>query len=259
MNLSERNPLVDVAEFVRTQAKVSRVAVFFDLDSTLFCVSPRTQNILRRLARDSNFRSKYATEAEILSRVEVLPSDWGIRPVLERSVFKEKFSPEKMPSEDQMAFFREVRSYWRKYFFSSHDLDKDKIYPSANEYVRHLHALGADILYLTGREEGPMRPGTIQALLAWGFPYVTDSKLIMKPSQVQTDESYKALVLKESVKDYDHVWFFENEPVIINLVRPLVPQVRIIFMNTVHAGRAQNPSDLPTVLGDFSSGLPKRD
>ncbi len=259
MNFSEPNPLIDVAEFVRAQAKESRVAVIFDLDSTLFCVSPRTQSILRRLANDSDFRSRYAIEAEILSRVEVLPSDWGIKPVLERAVFKENFSPEKMPSAAQMAFFREVRNYWRKYFFSSHDLDKDKIYPSANEYVRHLHALGADILYLTGREEGPMRLGTIQALRAWGFPYLTDSKLIMKPSQVQSDESFKALVLKDLAKHYDHIWFFENEPVIINLVRPLVPQVRIVFMNTVHAGRAENPSDLPTIHGDFSSGLPKPD
>lgn len=102
-----------------------------------------------------------------------------------------------------------------------------------------------------------MRPGTIRALQAWGFPYLADSKLIMKPSQVQTDENFKGLILKDLSRQYDHIWFFENEPVIIELVRPLVPQVRIVFMNTVHAGRAQNPSDLPTITGDFTSGLPK--
>jgi hypothetical protein len=255
--MSEPNPLIEVAEFVREQAVSSRVAVVFDLDSTLFCVSPRTENILRRLAGEEGFKSRFAEAAEILRNVEVLPTDWGIKHVLERAVFKEKFSPDKLPSEAQMALFREVRAYWRKYFFSSHDLHKDKIYPSANEYVRHLHELGADILYLTGREEGAMREGSVRALKSFGFP-LEDAKLIMKPSQVETDEGFKGHVLKDLAAKYDHIWFFENEPVIIALVRPLVPQVRIVFMNTVHAGRAENPTDLPTITGDFSSGLPRK-
>jgi len=255
--LSAPNPLIEVAEFVRTQAQGSRVAVIFDLDSTLFCVSPRTENILRRLATEEGFRSRFAAEADILRDVVVLPTDWGVKSVLEREIFKAPITPDNI-TEVQKNLFREVRNYWRKYFFSSHDLDKDKIYPSANEYVRHLHDLGADIMYLTGREEGPMRPGTIRALQAWGFPYLSDSKLMMKPSEVQTDENFKALVLKDLAKDYEHIWFFENEPVIIELVRPLVPQVRIVFMNTVHAGRAATPTDLPTVDGDFTSGLPKK-
>jgi hypothetical protein len=134
--MSEPNPLIDVAEFVREQAKSSRVAVVFDLDSTLFCVSPRTENILRRLAGEEGFRSRYAEAAEILRNVEVLPSDWGVKSVLERAVFKAKLTRDSV-SEAQRNLFLEVRDYWDKYFFSSHDLDKDKIYPSANEYVRH--------------------------------------------------------------------------------------------------------------------------
>ncbi len=251
------DPLVEVAEFVRAQAKGSRVAVIFDLDSTLFCVSPRTQNILRRLSGEEDFRAQFSDAAEILRNVEVLPTDWGIKAVLERHVFKTRVTPETI-TEAQEKLFLHAREYWHKYFFSSHDLDQDKIYPSANEYVRHLHTLGADILYLTGREEGPMRPGTIKALHAWGFPYLADEKLIMKPSEGQTDESFKALILKDLALKYDHIWFFENEPVIIALVRPLVPTVRIVFMNTVNAGREPNPTDLPTVTGDFTTGLKKK-
>ena len=255
--MSEPNPLAEVAEFVGREANTSRVAVIFDLDSTLFCVSPRTEGILRRLAGTEDFRARFKDAAEILKDVEVLPSDWGIKSVLERAVFKQTFFPDRMPDEDQLRLFREVRNYWRKYFFSNHDLDKDKIYPSANEYVRHLHELGADILYLTGREDAAMRPGTIRALNAFGFP-LEEAKLIMKPSQIETDEGFKGHVLKDLAKQYDHIWFFENEPVIIALVRPLVPKVRIVFMNTVHAGRAANPTDLPVITGDYTSGLPPR-
>jgi len=242
--LTAPNPLIDVAEFVRERAKASRVAVIFDLDSTLFCVSPRTEMILRRLSSEPSFRARFSEQAEILSRVEVLPTDWGVRAALERA---------QVPST--LEFFLEVRDYWHKYFFSSHDLHQDKIYPSANEYVRHLHQLGADILYLTGRSEGPMREGTVKALNQWGFPLLVDGKLMMKPSDVLTDESFKALALQGLTHDYDHIWFFENEPVIIEQVRGLLPQVRIVFMNSVHAGRAAAPTDLPTIGMDYTHGV----
>ena len=256
--MPQTNPLADVAEVVQKQARVSRVAVVFDLDSTLFYVGPRTESILRRLAGEVDFRSAFAAEAEILKDVVVLPTDWGVKSVLERHIFKRSISRDTPISDEHRRFFLAVRDYWRRHFFASEDLDKDHIYPSANEYVRHLHELGADIFYLTGREEGPMRAGTIKALRTWAFPFLEDKRLIMKPSQVQTDESFKAVVLKDMALRYDHIWFFENEPVIIELVRPLVPTVRIVFMNTVHAGRAAAPTDLPTVGGDFSAGLPRK-
>ncbi len=80
----------------------------------------------------------------------------------------------------------------------------------------------------------------------------------MKGSHVETDETFKSHVLKDLAKQFDHLWFFENEPVIIKLVREHNPQVRLVFLNTVHAGRALAPHDLPTITGDYSSGLPKK-
>jgi hypothetical protein len=242
--LEKNNPLIEVTEHLRQHAGVSRMAVIFDLDSTLFCVSPRTQAILRRLGQESDFREKFATEAAVLSAIEVLPSDWGVRSVLERA---------KVGSS--MEFFKAVRDYWRTHFFSSNDLHEDHIYPSASEYVRLVQSLGADVFYLTGRPENSMRTGTLKALAKWNFPLASDSKLIMKPSEVQTDESFKATVMKTLVDDYDYIWFFENEPVIIEQVRAQLPQVRIVFVNSVHAGRAPSPTDLPTIGMSYREGL----
>lgn len=242
--MNKTNPLIDVAEFVRAH---KRVAVIFDLDSTLFCVSPRTQSILRRLSQEPEFQKQFALESEILRDVEVLPTDWGVRAVLERVLVE----------TPKLEFFLAVRDYWHQNFFSNHHLDQDILYPSANEYVRQLHSLGAEILYLTGRSDTSMRPGTIKALQTWGFPLSEDSRLIMKPSDVQTDESFKALVLKDLSRRFEHMWLFENEPVIIELVRKHVPQVRIVFVHSVHAGRAEPPIDLPTIGMDYSSGVVK--
>lgn len=244
----KRHPLVEVAEFVRAHAMTSKVAVIFDLDSTLFNVSPRTQTILRRLGRDPAFMEKFAREAEILRDVEVLPTDWGVREVLSRTSIQ--------PS---LELFESIRLYWRTHFFSSHDLHEDHIYPSANEYVRHLESLGARILYLTGRWENEMREGTVAALKAWGFPYGGDEVLLMKPSEVETDEGFKAGVLKELAKKFDHIWFFENEPVIINEIRGLLPQVKIVFVNSTHSRKGSPPADLPAIGMSYSEGLHKKD
>lgn len=238
------NPLVEVSEHVRTHARTSKVTVIFDLDSTLFSVSPRTQHILRQLASEPDFATQFAREAEILRSVKVLPTDWGVRAVLER---------EKVMNSS-IEFFKAVRDYWGKHFFSSGFLDRDDMYPSANEYVNHLHALGAEISYLTGRPEAQMREGTVKALNIWGFPLFPDTKLMMKPSDVLTDEGFKANVLEGMVDQYDHIWFFENEPVIIDQVRSRVPKVRIVFVDSVHAGRASSPTDLPTIGMSYEKG-----
>lgn len=241
------NPLVEISQFVTQEAKTSRVAVIFDLDSTLFCVSPRTQEILRRLGHAPEFDAQFSEASEILRNIEVLPTDWGIRGALQR---------QKLIATDEL--IKTVRDYWRKHFFAGAFLDYDTIYPSANEYVRHLHELGAHILYLTGRGDTPMREGTRKELERWGFPFFEDSKLYMKPSDVQTDEGFKAAALNQIAEHYDHIWFFENEPIIIQQVRDLVPKVRIVFVNSVHSGRAPAPLDLPTIGMSYTEGLPPK-
>lgn len=234
--MNSNKTLIEVSEFVANHAKKEKVAVIFDLDSTLFCVAPRTQAILRKLGNQKEFSESYAEVSQILRDVVVLPTDWGVQAVMQRHQVS-----------GDMDLFRVIRNFWRKHFFANHFLDRDTIYPSANEYVNHLHSLGADILYLTGRGEGSMRDGTIKMLQRWGFPYFSDSNLFMKPSEAQTDEGFKAKVLEQLIHQYDHIWFFENEPVIIAQVRALVPKVHVVFVNSVHSGQAVSPTDLRTI------------
>lgn len=238
------HPLLEVIDCVQKQAPPARVAVVFDLDSTLFCVSPRTQAILRRLGQDQEFSSRNGALAKVLRDIEILPTDWGIRAALERA-----------GAPGELTLFKEVRDYWRSRFFTNHFLEHDTIYPSANEYVCHLHRLGAEILYLTGRNDGSMREGTRKMLKKWGFPFFNDSELFMKPSDVLSDEGFKAQILQGLVKQYDHIWFFENEPVIIEQVRNLVPQVRVVYVHSTHSGRGTPPTDLPRIGMSYREGL----
>lgn len=242
-HLDNRHPLLEVSEHVREHGSRDRVAVVFDLDSTLFCVSPRTRHILQMLGGEPEFAIRFADAAAILRSIEVLPTDYSVKEVLARTRI-----------EPNHELVRHVRDYWRRHFFSSHFLDRDQIYPSANDYVTHLHRLGAQVLYLTGREERPMRTGTLSALGRWGFPLFDPNHLRMKPTGLDSDEKFKVQVMQEFVKSFDHVWFFENEPVIIEDVRKAFPQVHIVFVNSAHSGKAPAPVGLRTIAPDFSLG-----
>jgi hypothetical protein len=245
--VDSEHPLIEVSEHVRAEARHSRVAVIFDLDSTLFCVSPRSQHILRQLGGDPGFSQQFTSAAEILRNIEVLPNDYSVRDILART-----------PIEHTQELAEHIRAYWRKHFFSSIYLDKDSLYPSANEYVSHLHGLGAEIVYLTGRPLATMREGTVRMLYNHAFPLYDESKLFMKPDDLQTDEKFKVTVLKDLVHDYDHIWFFENEPVIIEDIRLHVPQVHIVFVNSAHSKKAPQPVGLRTIQPDFAPGLIKK-
>lgn len=234
------DPLLTVSEFVKKHAADEKVAVIFDLDSTLFEVSSRTQAILQRLGEHSEFKSKFETASETLRTIEVLPTDWGIKSLLTRY--------QSLASSELISH---VRDFWRRHFFSSHFLDQDEMHPYANEYVRHLAELGAEIYYLTGRPAGSMRPGTVAALKNHGFPLSSEAHLLMKPTEVETDEHFKTVVLKELAPRFNHVWFFENEPVIIDEVRAVLPQIKFVFVDTIHSGKAQAPTDLPTIGRTF--------
>lgn len=234
------DPLVTVSEFVKSHSPREKVAVIFDLDSTLFEVGPRTQAILQNLGAQSEFKSKFETASETLRTIEVLPSDWGIKSLLTRY--------QSLASTD---LIHHVRDFWRRHFFSSNFLDQDQMHPFANEYVRHLFSLGAEIFYLTGRPAGSMRPGTVAALRRHDFPLISEGHLLMKPTEVETDEHFKTVALKQLAPGFSHIWFFENEPVIIDEVRVALPQIRIVFVDSIHSGKSVPPNDLPKIGRTF--------
>jgi len=217
--------------------------VAFDLDSTLFCVSHRSQEILKVISEDPELRGEFQEICERLKAVRVLPTDWGIRAAVERLGLR---APRHL--------FERVRDMWAEKFFSNDYLHADRPYPGAVEFVRELAAAGAQILYLTGRDTSRMGDGTRASLRKWAFPLSDESALLMKPRAGDDDAAFKRDVLSDLAAKSESVWFFENEPVIVNLVRREVPAVRIVFVDSVHSGREPAPVDLPTIGMSYHHG-----
>lgn len=229
--------LIKILDEVRAGKKCAAV---FDLDSTLFCVSPRSQAILRELATDADFTRDFPAAAAALSKIEILPTEYGIKTAITRA------GVQPVPG-----LVERVVQFWREKFFSNTHMHHDLTYPGAQDFVRRVHDGGADVYYLTGRNENKQREGTMRTLKSWNFPDLPLERVILKLRSEDQDHIYKETQLKEIADRYPTVWFFENEPVIIHHVRRELPNVHIVFIDSAHSGKANPPTDLLTVRMDF--------
>lgn len=222
-NSSKLNEILKIAREMAAQNL--RMLAVFDLDSTLFNVSTRTQKILHEFADLHNL--------EDLKKTEVLLTDWGVK----EAVFRQGYN-----IETHAEILEKLRDYWFERFFSNEYLHYDVPYTGAIEFVLELAATGADIMYLTGRDQTRMGVGTKDVLNKWGFP-VDDSKLFLKPHRSMDDELYKKEWFENLDRSiYQKVYFFENEPVNVNAILEHCPDVDVIFLDTTHA-RKQTVAD----------------
>lgn len=215
----------------------------FDLDSTLFNVTFRNEAILKKFASIDENKQRFPHETVIIRQAIAEHKDWGIKDILIR--YGIDVSGE---------FGKCIKHFWQKEFFCNDNLHVDQPYPGAVEYVNRLYQSGADVIYLTGRDTKRMRPGTIQSLKYWKFPIEQSrTELITKPDSAFKDENYKVEELKKILTRHtpNEVWFFENEPVITHEVQKLLPQINIVFIDSVHSRRAPTPKDLPKVPMNF--------
>jgi len=233
--------LRQILEYVRgkTQQGKKTLAVF-DLDSTLFDVSPRLERILLDFAAIRWNQIRFPEQVALLKDIKTLHTDWGIQNALVRAGL-DRHHPE---------FQAAIHEYWHKNFFSNHYLQFDVPTEGALEYVQALYQAGAEIAYLTGRDVARMGEGSIEVLKQWGFP-VEESRaeLVLKPDKKMNDALFKVDWFKAaSKKDYEKIYFFENEPV--NLVSMIEDKtaVEMVFLDTTHAGKAEPPQDIPSIM-----------
>ncbi len=215
-NSSNLNEILKITSKIAAQNM--RTLAVFDLDSTLFNVSTRTQKILLDFA---HLHSK-----EDLKSIEVFHTDWGIKEALMRGGYH---------FDEHIEFHTQLKDFWFEHFFSNKYLQYDVPYPGAIEFVLELANAGAEILYLTGRDVHRLGQGSKDVLLKWGFP-CSDKQLILKPHRSMNDELFKRDWFIDLDRSYfQKVYFFENEPVNINAVLQSCPDVEIIFLDTTHA------------------------
>lgn len=220
-------------------ASQGRFLAVFDLDSTLFDLTLRISGIIDSFVEEHQNGSPFAEACEALKKIQILRRDWGLAHPLSRV----GITPESHPE-----LCRELLEHWAHQFFSDRHLHRDQPLPGAVEYVRELKRLGADIMYLTGRDVPRMQKGTEESLRAWGFPLDEPQvQLVLKSFTEVGDAEFKVDVLKVAEKTYERIWLFENEPVNLNLVSRHCPEIGLVYIDTTHSGVEEVAEELDRI------------
>ena len=229
-----------LVKFDSLQNQGQKSLAVFDLDSTLFDVSPRLQRILLDFAADVQNQKNFPEQIRLFEGIRTQRTDWGIKNALERAGL----------AEHGEEFQHAVRDFWHQRFFANEYLEFDLPYEGAVEYVNAVAKTGADIVYLTGRDVARMGGGSASTLQRWGFPLDgIQSTLVLKPQKEMDDAEFKTNWFATLPKQkYSEVWFFENEPVNIHHLRLQLPHVNVIFFESTHAGKANPPEDIPAIM-----------
>jgi hypothetical protein len=220
---SGTNGLVTVIDRVRarTAEKRSTLAIF-DLDGTLFDNRTRTIFILREISeRFSDMTPGLMAAFESFQDLSII--EYSLDATLARMGVSH-------PAEVDF-----IKSEWTKRFFSDEYQLYDMPISGAKGYVEKVHAAGATVIYLTGRDVGRMLVGTTEVLRLYGFPVgVAGTMTIVKKEFEQDDE-----IFKSEVSDYidrlgEVVAVFENEPANANILQRRFPSAASFLVLTQH-------------------------
>jgi hypothetical protein len=155
--------------------------------------------------------------------------------------------------EDRIqALKKELADFWFKRFFQSDYVVHDHAMPGAVDLVRRCEAAGMKIAYLTGRDN-TMRAGTEASITAWGFPLDgINNRLFTKPTFEMNDTEYKDQALLEIAAMGQPVLFLDNEPANVNKFRQRHPDSLVVFVETDHSPRKDEPDTEIPWLRSFS-------
>lgn len=195
--------------------------VVFDIDDTILLTANRNLRILREFAREKG--------------VEVRP---GRVAYAITDTAREAGLPER--------YHEELKAFWFARFFTNEYLLSDEPVEGAAAFCAELAALGARVIYMTGRDEA-MRQGTEASLRRHGFP---EGELVLKPRFDTPDLEFKAQAIAALT---DVAGAFENEPLHINMFHDAFPAAKHYLLETKHSGRPVEPKPAVRRIKDFRS------
>ncbi len=239
-DLTEAEVLREVSKRVaETKARAgaqrqSHPLVLFDLDSTLYEVGPRTHQILREWL-DSSESAEFPRVREELRGLENQHVGYSLKDTFEAL----GLDLERADVSDGIA---SAKKFWLARFFSDDYLKYDHAYPGAAHFVREVHRLGAEIVYLTGRDEPGMGRGTRDALLRDGFPRGCErTHLLLKAAFGLPDLEHKQSACNYVREHGSLIASFENEPVNLVAIYEIFPEAMHVLVETVSSEHAALP------------------
>lgn len=215
--------------------KQSHPLVLLDLDSTLYEVGPRSHQIIMEWTQSAQ-SAPFPKVRETLLKLEEMHVGYSLRDTFHAIGLL-------LSEAETKKAWESAKKFWSERFFASEYLKYDRAYPGAAEFARELHALGAELVYLTGRDEPGMGAGTRQKLLSDGFPWETErTHLLMKEASHIDDLEHKKNAARYIREHGTLIASFENEPPNLVALYELFPEAMHVFVDTVCSDRPSKPA-----------------
>lgn len=216
--------------------------LIFDLDSTLFNLDQRNLSIFNDCAKF--YQSEFPEESEKLFKLQRQDLFYDLKKTLNQLQITRN------------EYIEKVIGFWAERFFSNEYLKFDTPEAGAREFILEAQALGAKVIYLTGRDEPRMLQGTVDSLSQHGFLDLPQKpSLILKPHKDITDHDFKVLAIQPIVEDSKYCCLIDNEPMNLKLTETRFPQMDLVYFESIHTGLAE-PELYWKKASNFTDWLP---
>ena len=208
--------------------------LLLDLDSTLYEVGPRTHQILKEWAESQESSAFPEIQKFAIGAMES-QIGYSVQDTFDALKIRESH-PELIEALES------AKNFWAKRFFSNSYLKYDRAYAGAAAFAIEAHKLGAELVYLTGRDAPNMGEGTEANLLRDQFPWnVARTNLLLKPASHLNDLDHKKGAADFVRNKGELVASFENEPPNLVALYDLFPEAMHVFVDTVYSDHVAYP------------------
>lgn len=209
--------------------KTKNPVAIFDLDGTLFDVTYRSLEILKRFINEPNVKAKYPEQTRLAHKIKHKDFHYSLESTLYHFGFDRY-------SELSASFVHDAENFWFKHFFTDALLSADVPYPGALQCVRHLYEKGVHIVYLSGRDIPNMSIGTINALESGGFPHTGERiSMILKPAYGQDDLLFKKQAVQTISQTGNVIFTIDNEPANVQMFSDSFEHAHHVHFHTLYA------------------------
>lgn len=190
--------------------KGERVVVVFDIDNTLFDSRART-------AAAANV---YGEQHGIQALIDLLPEDVGLNGT----------ETAKKAGITNAAVIKDFSKFWSAFFFDGAHYDFDTPIASTIAWAKAAKKAGAEVVYLTGREQ-KAESDTRAQLEAAGLPDTDAKHVISKPATAGATPAFKASEFQKLTKTAHVAWFLTESQRDIAAVQQAVPRVPCVVLD----------------------------
>jgi hypothetical protein len=224
----------------------AKPVAIFDLDGTVFDVTYRTMEIVRRFIGTPEIRSRFPEQAQAASKLRHQDFLYSLDATL-NNVGIDRYS------EHAARFLHAAETFWYKHFFTDELLAFDVPYSGSLECVRHVHREGAHVVYLSGRDIPNMSKGTIEALEKHGFPHTGHGiTIFLKPAYGMNDLLFKDQTLATIRELGETVFTIDNEPANVGLFCDRFPRALNVHFHSLFAKHAEVRENGAAVVKSFA-------